>query len=317
MAVRQKHRTKLTDPSDRQVPINGALLAEVMRERRTSPRRLASQVQTSAQNIEHMVKSGANRKCRAGLRTRIATQLGISEALLAGEPVVYPGGLLTHPGFEYRYSLRTELMASRLLTKVAEACVRDLQREDPNTEVDPAHPSVQEIVESVVGAVAELIRVKEWRQRLMVWRPGIEQGRGYTEPATASSEVTAVGLTRPPRQKGVLWPRHARIVQWQRQVLPVVDSDHEEGVLALIRGVEHLLKPWFEDKARIHYEALSRLTAFTAWADESYGSDPLAPAAINPGPATTMILPARRKSKPKVRSKRPPVKKSTAKRRAR
>jgi hypothetical protein len=315
MAARVKHRTKLTGAEDRFVPINGEMLAVVMQELGVSPARLAAQAGTSAQNIEHMVKTGSKRRCRAGLRARIATHLGTSEALLAGDQIAYPGGLLTPSGFEYRYSIRTEHMASRLLTKVAEACFRDLQQERSVDHLHASDPSVQEIIEPVVRAVADLIRVKEWRQRLIVWRPGVELERGHTEPAS-SSEVQVHGLASPPRQKGVRWPKGAKIVQWEGKLLPTKDVDHEEGVLALIRGMEHVLKPWFENEARLNYDALYRLTQFAPWREESYGTDPLAPPAINPEPPSTPRPPTRGKAKQRPASSPSSVKKSTVKRRA-
>jgi transcriptional regulator with XRE-family HTH domain len=264
MPPRRTHRRKHLDDSDLHVPIDGERVRELLREVGLSAAELARRVGTSPQNIAHMMKVGASRRCRAGLRRQVANALGVPEELLAGEPVAWPGGPLAPEGYEYRYSIRTELAASRLLTKAAAAFTRDLRQLGTEEQIRLLWPPYQLLGETVLGHIAELIRVKDWRQKLVSWHPGIEQARGYTEPATDDAwAISNVRFVKPKRRKGVRWPRNARVAQWESNARRREDPQHEEGVLALIRGVEYLLQPWFDGEAALNYRGLRDFTRLT------------------------------------------------------
>jgi transcriptional regulator with XRE-family HTH domain len=265
MAPRREHRRKHLADSDLHVPIDGARVRELLRDVGVSAAELARRVGTSPQNIAHMMKVGATRRCRARLRKQVAKALGMPEELLAGEPVAWPGGPLVPEGYEYRYSIRTELAASRLLTNAAAAFTRDLRRMGTDEQLRGLWPPLPALGETVLGHIAELIRIKDWRQKLITWHPGVEQARGYTEPATDDAWAgRVVSPVKPKRQKGVRWPRSASVAQWESAARRREDPDHEEGVLALIRGVEHLLQPWFNGEAALNYRGLRDFTRLTA-----------------------------------------------------
>ena len=239
-------------------PINGDVLKVLLEQREWGPGQLARQVgrrYTNQQNISDILKSGRARRCRRSLRRRIAKVLEVPEEYLGNEPVVPPVGPMVWPGTEYQYSIRTRLAASRLLTLTANAVTRDLDRVLGEKE----SPLPRDwVVGQALNWIAELVLVKPWRQKLLQWKPGVEAQRGYTEPPSLIVKPSkATGSRRPPPRERSKFPKDAVVMGYEPAVTEVVeDAAHEAGVLALLSGMEHLLRPWFEDEAALNYAAL-------------------------------------------------------------
>jgi hypothetical protein len=241
-----------------------------MEERSLAPAQLAVRLGDSQQTVDHILHGteGLGR-IRQSRLSKIARLFDVPEGLLTGDPIVMPAlPPVMRPWVEFGYSTRTQLAASRLLTKVMQAVNRDLQ--DPS--VGPASddlgvPPLFILREQMADYVGELLRIGEWRRRLIVWETHAWAARGFTEPATDGPWDTPD-------------PR------------PVTDPEHEAAVLALARAFEHILKPWFDGDARLNYRSLRDLTYLPEWpfldASESAPiSSPLAaliPKAV-PGPA--------------------------------
>lgn len=168
----------------------------------------------------------------------MAKALGAADELLAGGQVVIPHLPAMPRGYEFLYSRRTELAASRLLTKAASACERDL--DDPTLsppDLERLAPR-QIIVAYVFQYLSELLQVGEWRNRLIEWDPAARERRGYSEPATEDP-----------------WTPKQRVAD---------DADHERAVLGLAHALEHTLAPWFGHSAGFNYRALRDLTHLPA-----------------------------------------------------
>jgi hypothetical protein len=258
MARKRERLSRQGWKGNKHVPINGEVLKALLDERQWSQgelvRRMGSRF-TNQQNISHILGSGTARRCRRDLRRRIAKVLEVPEELLGQEPFVPAVGQMVSEGTEFRYSTRTKLAVSRLLTLAATAVVRDLEKTTPHEE-SPIPPDW--VLGQVLNWVVELVLIKQWRQKLIRWKPAVEAERGYTEPATPDAwNVTVKGLMQPPSEEQSEFPEGALLVD--REPLaskPVDDPDHEAAVLALLCGVEHLLRPWFEDKAELNYAGL-------------------------------------------------------------
>lgn len=245
---------------DELVPINGEVLKARLDERQWSQSELARRVGsrfTNQQNISHILGSGPQRRCRRNLRRRIAKVLEVPEESLANEPVVPAIGLMLWPGTEYRYSARTELAASRLLTLAARAVTRDLNRNLAQQE-GPVCPPPNDVLEQALNWIADLVLIKHWRQKLIRWNPGVEAERGYTEPPTRNAwDVTVKGRRKPPRKERSRFPKGALLLDYEPLVpKPPEDPAHEAAVLGLLSSVEHLLRPWFDDEAELNYAGL-------------------------------------------------------------
>jgi len=317
---RRKQEVWKDDPL---VPINVEVLKSVLQERQWGPSELARRVGarfTNQQNISHMLKSGASRKCRASLRRRVAKALDVAEEFLAGEPTVPPYGPFVGNGYEYRYSLRTKLAASRLFTLAAKAVRRDIERDQVlHGEIYARVPNDFSFQQALQW-IGDLVLVKHWRQKLIVWDRDVEASRWYTEPPSNSpGEIRDVRPRKPTREERPRYPKGVTILDWHSDpVTPIVDPDHEAGVLALLAAVEHLLRPWFEDKATLNYaglrdfahlpnhpfvgtpEAVPSTSPLASWQPQSLVTSPTDPSAT----ALTSTAPKQRRARTGRRGKR-------------
>jgi hypothetical protein len=241
MPRRRERESREREREGPQVPIDGEVLKTLLAERDWGASMLATQVGrglTSQQNISDILASPPGRKCRRNLRRRIAKVLGVPEELLAGEPFLPPFGHWVAPGVEYRFSRRTEWAASRLLTQVARACERDLKRARKEIVTDAVSPSPQHAWQQTLNWVTQLIQIQTWRRKLLV--------------GAVDQPPEGMPLPPPPPSPALSF------VLWSA-VRPTDDPYHEAGVLALIRAIEHLLKPWFDDASQCNYRALRDL----------------------------------------------------------
>ena len=230
MVKRRPHRAKEGFRDDPMIPIDCEVLRAVVDDQGLTIAALARRTNDSEQTLAHLYKGAGIRRCRQSRRGKLAQVLRIAEELLAGDPVFTPHLPGLPRGYEMLYSRKTELAASRLLTKVANACMRDL--EDPV--LSPAdYPKLapkQIVVQYVTGYASEFLQINEWRRHLIQWDPEEHERRGYTEPATENP--------------------------WISSQRPANDPEHEQAVLAFARAVEHVLEPWFRGEAHLNYRAL-------------------------------------------------------------
>lgn len=228
------------------VPVNQEVLRALLEERKWTIAMLSRRTGELEQTLDHIVNS-VGARCRKSRRAKIAKALQVPQELLAGESFPVPGGFMLPDGFEFRYSARTQLAASRLITRVRNAYLRDLRTQSSG---GPSPNAPVEVVEGLVlSTFSEFMMIGEWRKRLIEWKPGEHSRRGYTEPATVNpGEKRDIRVKGADREGWVDWeattPRRER------------DPDHEAAILGLIRGVEHILEPWFRDTARLNYRAI-------------------------------------------------------------
>jgi transcriptional regulator with XRE-family HTH domain len=186
---------------------------------------LARRARLSQQSVDAILQSPEGRMMRASRRRALADALGVAEELLAAEGAYpRPGSRL---GYEYHYSARTQLAAQRLLTRCDKAAARDLKEfaaQSPPIDDDLARETLSDVI-------ADLMAIGSWRERVLRWDPPRHPRQGYREPLAEDIEEP-----HGPRPEG--------------------DPAHERGTLALIDAIEHILTPWFEDRARLDYAAL-------------------------------------------------------------
>jgi hypothetical protein len=248
--AKRKHRAR--HPADPLVSINVEVLRALLSERSWGPSELAREAEDTQQTMSSLLAGAATHKrCRRARAKRIAEVLRIPLELLTGGALALPGGPAVNPGYEYRYSARTELAASRLMTRIASALRRDQARQPKSVR---RYPDVL-LRETAMTLLAELVQVGEWRRRLLRWKPGEWERRGSAEPPIAG------------------WAGSVEL----REVKPQRDPEHEAAILGLLRAVEHILTPWFDDKAYLNFAAVRDFGRF-----HRTGPLPIAETATNP-----------------------------------
>lgn len=257
------------------VPINQEVLWALLDERGLKPASLARRTGDLEQTLAHILNTPGAR-CRKSRRAKIAKVLQVPLELLAGEGFPIPLGFTLPDGFEFRYSPRTQLAASRFIARVRAAILRDV-RTHPIKGAFPAVAPSDFVEGAILSAFSELMMVGEWRKRFIEWDSDEHQRRGYTEPATVRPWDEGDFRVTGTDEKGFLiWeapaPRHER------------DPDHEAAILALIRAMEHVLGPWFDGTARLNYRAIRDFIHLPShpFAVSNETSDPLSPLAILP-----------------------------------
>lgn len=227
------------------VPIDQGVLQALLAERRWSVASLARRTGELEQTLAHALNSHGAR-CRKSRRARIAKAFQVPQELLSGERFPVPMGFMLPDGFEFRYSKRTQLAASRFISRVLKTFRRDLRLCQETPPVDtPPHEFLES---SIVSVFTEFMMVGEWRKRFVEWNPEEQMRRGYTEPATVRPWDGDILMSAKEGMGHHLWeasaPRRSR------------DPDHEDAILSLIRAMEHLLAPWFTGRAKLNYRAL-------------------------------------------------------------
>ncbi|HEY5021673.1 MAG TPA: helix-turn-helix transcriptional regulator [Gemmatimonadaceae bacterium] len=259
------------------VPINQQILRALLEERGLTIAALARRTGDLEQTLSHVVNAPGAR-CKKSRRAKIARILQVPQELLAGESFPIPLGFMLPDGFEFRYSARTQLAASRFIARVRAALLRDLRTHPIDRKSTGLAPL--QVEGAVLSAFSEFMMVGEWRKRFIEWAPGEQQRRGYTEPATVKPWDGAIRVTG---QEGdhVFWetspPRPER------------DPDHEAAVLGVIRAMEHVLEPWFGGTARLNYRSIRDFVHLPAhpFVTSNERGDPLSSLAILP-PAIMM-----------------------------
>jgi hypothetical protein len=247
---------------DPRVPIHPAVLKAVLDERGWGPSELAHRIgrpYATQQNLSHLLKSGGTRKCRASLRRRIAKVLEVAEDFLAAEPTIPPYHPFDAEGFEYRYSAQTKLAASRLLTLIWKAVILDIEKDRAERGASYPFPPGHLTAHQALNWLCELFMVRPWREKLLMWRPGVESQRGYFEPPwQGPGEVRSPRLRQLSKKEGVQYPKGVQqIMSWEATPpKPTPAPDHEAAILAMIRAAEHLLRPWFDGEADLNYASV-------------------------------------------------------------
>lgn len=227
------------------VPCRGDVLGWLLDDRGLTVANLAKRSGELEQTIAHWLKTPGARCQRSRLR-RVARALNVPTEMLSGDPYAIPMPFFFPEGFEYRYSPRTILAASRLLTEVDKAITRDLA--SPGIPKDLNTLAPRPVIDAAIRQVFyDLIMIGEWRKRFIRWDPKVHEARGYMEPAVLNP-----------------WNRAVRAVQaddgatrWETAAFrPERDPEHEAALLGIIRGIEHVLRPWFEGTAQLDYRAL-------------------------------------------------------------
>ena len=229
---RGRTRDRVTREKNRNVPISPIALRVVMTDLGVTVSELARRSGNSQQVIDAILRDEEGRETRATRRASLAKALDVAEeVLVSGIDVVFRG---TRLGYEYGYSAHTRYLAQRLLTKCEIAARRDVLLYDVPLSLDVGDA----IGHAVQGMIADLMMIGSWRERFLEWR----SPRSIRHPRQGAREPLSEDPTDP------LGGR------------PVADPAHEQGVIALIRAIEHLLVPWFEEKAFLDYTALREFT---------------------------------------------------------
>lgn len=229
---RGRVRDRVTRRKNRNVPISPMALRAVITDLGVSVSELARRSGNSQQVVDAILRDEEGRETRASRRASLAKALDVAEeVLVGGVDVVHHG---TQLAYEYGYSAHTRYLAQRLLTKCDKATRRDVLLCGPSLPLDVG----DEIEHAVQGMIADLMMIGSWRERFLEWR--------------------SPHSTRHPRQR-----YREPLSEDPTDVLggrPVEDPAHEQGVIALIRAIEHLLTPWFEEKAFLDYTAVREFT---------------------------------------------------------
>ncbi len=220
MASRKSRAKPTGDPF---VPLSGERLKAALEQKRATLSWLGKKVGTSQQALSHhAVRSGLGR-CRQSLRKKLARTLAVSEGFLEGAPIVDHWANFIRDRTEYRYSSKTELATGGLSEKVTASCVRDCERAKCTAS------ETRLVTSQVAAGLSHFVEIAAWRKRLMLWTDAEDEARGFTEPPT-QNPFSAIPLTKP-------------------------DENHEKAILGLVAALEHVLTSWFDDEAKLNYEA--------------------------------------------------------------
>jgi len=216
------------------VALDHEVLQALAAERGLGSTALARVARQRQQTVEYHLKIHGIGECRSSLRAALAKALDVPDGLLSGDPIPIPFIPLAEGPYEFLHTRRTRLAASRLIQDVILAVEKDVRAMDASSsDLHPRLPA-RILAAQVVQQVGELIRVGEWRRRLMEWEPEALAARGYSEPPTVDT------------------PGQASTVPF--------DAAHEEAILGLIRGIAHVLRPWIDRQAQLNYRVLRDLT---------------------------------------------------------
>jgi hypothetical protein len=244
------------------------------------------------QTLAHVVNTPGAR-CKKSRRAKIAKVLQVPQELLAGESFPIPLGFMLPDGFEFRYSARTQLAASRFIARVRAALLRDMRTQSIDRKSHD--PETLRLESAVLDAFSELMMVGEWRKRFIEWAPGEQERRGYTEPATLKPWEEGTVRATGREGKSILWD--ASPLRRER------DRDHEAAILGVIRAMEHVFEPWFAGMARLNYRSIRDFIHLPAhpFASVTEARDPLSPFAILPADAIAKGKPKQARTAPKRR----------------
>src|SRR4051812_3241093 len=114
------HRRKAAYDGNPEIPIRVEVLRAALEASKWGPSELARATGDTQQTISALVNSSRpDRRCRADRARRIARALQLPLEWLTEGIVVPPVNPFVWPGYEFRYSARTEYAASRLFTRCA------------------------------------------------------------------------------------------------------------------------------------------------------------------------------------------------------
>jgi len=236
-------RGKKDDPM---VPVYSPNLRAVMADRKLRVADVARRLKEHPQTVAYLAAGEGIKRSRRSRRARLAKLLGVSEQWLA-EPTVMIMPLYPPAGSENVFfgtgfppeSPRAQLATTRLLTKCAQACERDLGDPTLRDAGVEETKSPEEVIHYVARFVRQLARVEEWRKELLV---------GLPDPWFVVSSMIEGGFARSPH-------------------LPT-DPEEEAASLNLIAAWEQILNLWFTGEAKLNYRRLRENAGFPTPPDE-------------------------------------------------
>lgn len=236
-------RGKKDDPM---VPVYSPNMRAAMADRKLRVADVARRLKEHQQTVAYLAAGEGIKRCRRSRRIRLAKLLEVSEQWLA-EPTVMIMPLYPPPGLENVFfgsgfpleSPRAQLATTRLLTKGAQACERDLGDPTLRDAGVEETASSEEVTHYVARFVRELVRVEKWRKELLV---------GLPDPWFVASSMIEGESARSPH-------------------LPT-DPEEEAATLNLIAAWEQILEPWFTGEAKLNFRQLREKAGFPTPPDE-------------------------------------------------
>ena len=232
MPVRRRRRSRkwVDDPM---VLISPVVVRALLRQRRLTVSELARRSENSQQTLAHLAQGYGWKRCRRSRVQAIARALRAPMSLLEGKDFAVPSG--KQRGFEYMYSADTIIAARNFFLACQRAVVRDVEGGGSEPTSNDAYLASHFAMEFL----GDLLSIGFWRTTLLTWKDPERQLS--QEPVAAHPGEF---LTR-----------------------PVEDVAHEDATLSLIHALEHILKPWLDGDAQLHYRTLRDL------ANEPVGDD--------------------------------------------
>jgi transcriptional regulator with XRE-family HTH domain len=216
----------------------------IMEQKGLTVSRLARLANRNHQTVSNLLSGDQMKRAQPGLLHAIARALDVDVGLIQQPPGQLVEQLL-HParGFEHEYSVRTALEAMRLVNLCEQASKRDVVfwRDwlGGVEELDTAVPVY------VRAAFSRLLTIGYHRERWLV--PFYPDARAHMLSPRGDRSNDVV-------DQSARWhPLRGR---------PVVDEQHEAGLVSLIQSYEHVLRPWLEaiDGMGFNYAELRRQT---------------------------------------------------------
>lgn len=182
------------------------------------------------QTVHHLMQGEQPTKCRKRRRSALAKALDVPEEWLAGETLPMPFTAWVYTLAAYPQSARVSLALARLLKRCATAGERDVARYRAEPDTGSPLTASQAVLEYLTATIGSMASPLVWRRALFAEHEQLPGGRKSAKSV------------RPP---SVLKPTTARM------------SPVDEGAtLALIRGIAHVLEPWFTDALAMRYGQL-------------------------------------------------------------
>lgn len=214
---------------DRLVTVSPVMVRAIMQTDGVTVSELAREAKSNQQTISALISGDELKKCRRSRRSAMARALNVPDVWLSGEwhLPLGPSG-----GFEWGYSARTRLAVHRLTYKADLATHRDLDRLERRGAIVPEQ--YREIIRHYVDDyLGHLLKIGTWREMFLNWTEKRHPRQGYIEPRARSYENFHTEAE--------------------------TDPAHEAAILAFARALDHVLTPWFEDKATLNYSFLRDL----------------------------------------------------------
>ena len=203
------------------------------------------------QTLHHLAQGSGLKRCRASRRKALADVLDVTEEWLAGDPYGLPLPGVLPMLTEVEGSPRVLLAVGRLFRRCYDAVQRDLEKEPKRPDLPNGWNATHDVHWFMFGTLGSVLSPVRWQLALT--------HRSAKGPPPTIEDLQANLRAIPDLMK---WFEPLPPSMWARRpAAAALAPEVEAAVLALIRAWTHILQPWLDGQATLHYEQFWKLAA--------------------------------------------------------